>query len=373
MIAITMACRLLKNPRRLITAEESVSPKVSVVIPVYNSAKYLHECVDSVLAQSFSDWEVVAVDDGSSDDSPAILDEYAAKDSRIHVIHKPNGGVSAARNDGLDAAIGEYVLFVDSDDYLEQDALRLAYEEAIRVNADVVVTGHWNWRENSVETEHYFFSKDFVTRSSEEIASMQRMVLYKGYSLYPSDCCSYMFSALWSKLIRRELLVRNAIRFSSTLTLYEDGLVALQVFEHARVVAYRHVPTYHYRILNNSLCHINEKRLIHDCDEIVSQVGAFVAQGREKKLGDAFLARVLFLTKKLALRSFFCKGSTGSFFKRYREFAAILKKNPYAEAVAAAPSLKLCGNEKSYGALVHAGFVFAVALMYEMRTRFLHR
>ena len=81
-----------------------MTPKVSIVIPVYNSAKYLRECIDSVLAQFFSDWEVVAVDDGSSDDSPAILDEYAAKDSRIKVIHKANGGVSAARNDGLAAA-----------------------------------------------------------------------------------------------------------------------------------------------------------------------------------------------------------------------------------------------------------------------------
>ena len=346
-----------------------MAPKVSVVIPVYNSAKYLRKCLDSIVAQTFADWEIVAVNDGSSDDSPAILDEYAARDARIQVIHRANGGVSAARNDGLEAAGGEYVIFVDSDDYLAPNALDVAVSAAECENADVVITDHWSWKENGSETEHHFFAKDFVARTPEDIAAVQRTVLYKGYSPYPSKCCSYMFSALWTKLIRRELLVQNEIRFSSRLKLYEDGLVALQVFEYARVVAYKQVPTYHYRILSNSLCHINEQRLVHDCNEIVSQVGAFVAQGRNEKLGNAFMARVLFLTKKMALRSFFCKGCSGGFFKRYREYAGVLRRTPYSDAVSEVPNLKLCGNEKSYGKLVHAGLVFFVALMYELRSR----
>ena len=343
-------------------------PAISVVIPVYNSQKYLRECIDSVLVQSFADFEVVAVDDGSSDESPAILDEYAAKDSRVKVVHKANGGVSAARNDGFDVVSGDYVLFVDSDDYLAADALGVAYAEAKREDADVVVTDHWIHKESGAESEHHFFSKDFVARTPGEIADLQRTVLYKGYSPYPSDSCSYMFSALWTKLIRRSLLVQNAIRFSPSLKLYEDGLVSLQVFEYASVVAYRRVPTYHYRILDNSLCHINEMRLIHDSDEIVSQVGAFV-QGREEKLHDAFMARVLFLTKKMALRSFFCKAAQGSFFRRYRAFKDVLSTEPYRSAAKSAARLKLCGNEKIYGRLVGRGLFFATALMYEARSR----
>ena len=343
-------------------------PKVSVVIPIYNSAKYLRECLDSIVAQTFLDWEVIAVNDGSSDESPAILDEYAVKDSRIKVIRKANGGVSAARNDGLDAAAGEYVLFVDSDDWLSKDALQVLLEATLNGTADVAIADHWIWKENGSETEHHFFAKDFVARTPEDVAAIQRTVLYKGYSPYPSKSCSYMFSALWTKLIRRELLVQNEIRFSSRLKLYEDGLVALQIFEYARVVAYKQVPIYHYRILSNSLCHINETRLVYDCDEIVSQVGAFV-MGQEEKLGDAFLARVLFLTKKLALRSFFCKESEGSFWSRYRKYASVLKRMPYAESVKAAPRLELIGNEKNYGKLVHAGLVLVVALMYEIRAR----
>lgn len=348
-------------------------PAVSVVIPVYNSAKYLRECIDSVIAQTFTDWEIVAVDDGSPDESPAILDEYAQKDSRIKVIHKKNGGVSAARNDGLEAAGGEYILFVDSDDFLDKGALQAAYGEAARVNADVVITDHWLWKENGSETEHRFFSREFVFTEREQIDSVERTVLYKGYSPYPSASCSYMFSALWSKLIRRDLLIQNGIRFSTSMKLYEDGLVALQVFHWAKVVAYKQALTYHYRILANSLCHVNEDRLVEDCGKIAVQVKDFMEKsGALGVLQEAYYARLLFLLKKMALRGFFFKGSEKGFFQRYREYRNLLVSSPYRDAVAAVPSLKLTGNEKTFGRMLKCRMGLLLALMYETRARLRH-
>ncbi|MCQ2104267.1 MAG: glycosyltransferase [Fibrobacter sp.] len=352
-----------------------MAPRVSIVIPVYNSAKYLRECLDSICNQSFKDWEIVAVDDGSPDESPAILDEYAARDSRIRVIHKPNGGVSAARNDGLAAAIGEYVLFVDSDDWLEADALRNMFEASESGKADVVITDHFVWKESFagktdvVEPVCNFFAQGFLTDSRDVIGRIQSTVLYRGYSPYPSATCGYMFSALWTKLIRRSILTDHEIRFNGLLKLYEDGLVALQVFQQAKVVAYRPVPTYHYRILNNSLCHINEDRLVSDSANILAEVKNFIDVSGAAHLQDAYLARALFLTKKMALRSFFCRGSKGSFLSRYKAFKDVLAAEPYCAAVASAGKLKLCGNERSYGKLVGRGLYFAVALMYELRSK----
>ena len=98
-------------------------PKISVIIPVYNAEKTLHRCIDSILAQTFSDFEVLLIDDGSKDKSGEICDEYARKDSRIKVCHKENGGVSSARNMGLDNAKGEWITFVDADDYIASDFL----------------------------------------------------------------------------------------------------------------------------------------------------------------------------------------------------------------------------------------------------------
>ena len=96
-----------------------LTPKISVIVPVYNTAKYLHRCLDSILQQSFKDFEVLLVDDGSTDNSGEICDEYAAKDSRVRVFHKENGGVASAREIGIENAVGLYSIHVDSDDWTE--------------------------------------------------------------------------------------------------------------------------------------------------------------------------------------------------------------------------------------------------------------
>lgn len=116
-------------------------PKISVVVPVYNVVDYLPRCIDSILAQTFSDFELILVDDGSTDSCGAICDDYAQKDSRIVIIHKENGGVSKARNAGIDIAVGEYISFVDSDDYIKPDFLETLYNEIIKGDFDCVASG----------------------------------------------------------------------------------------------------------------------------------------------------------------------------------------------------------------------------------------
>ena len=109
------------------TSIELCHPFVTVIIPVYKVEKYLHNCVESVINQSYPHWELILVDDGSPDRCGSICDEYAAKDSRIHVIHKENGGTSSARNAALDVAVGEYVAFLDSDDFWHKDYLKILF------------------------------------------------------------------------------------------------------------------------------------------------------------------------------------------------------------------------------------------------------
>lgn len=113
--------------------------KVSVVIPVYNVENYLEKCINSVISQTEKDIDIVLVDDGSTDNSPNICDKFATSDSRINVIHKKNGGPSSARNEGIKAAKSEYIMFLDSDDYFENETIELAYSKACEVNADMVV------------------------------------------------------------------------------------------------------------------------------------------------------------------------------------------------------------------------------------------
>ena len=114
-------------------------PAISVIIPVYRVERYLDACVSSVLAQTFGDFEIILVDDGSPDGCPALCDAWVRKDPRIRVIHRENGGLSAARNTGIEAAKGQFLAFVDSDDLLEPDTLRRAYEAQRQHDADLVV------------------------------------------------------------------------------------------------------------------------------------------------------------------------------------------------------------------------------------------
>ena len=110
---------------------------ISIIVPVYNAEKYLHRCVDSILAQTFTDFELLLINDGSKDNSGKICDEYAAKDPRVRVFHKENGGVSSARNMGLDNAKGEWVTFVDSDDWLVHNIYEKMLHKLVEENADL--------------------------------------------------------------------------------------------------------------------------------------------------------------------------------------------------------------------------------------------
>ena len=112
---------------------------ISVIVPIYKVEKYLHKCIDSILAQTYTNLEIILVDDGSPDNCGKICDEYAAKDSRIKVIHQPNGGLSAARNAGLDIATGDYIGFVDSDDYIAPDMYEKLYNALVKNDADMAI------------------------------------------------------------------------------------------------------------------------------------------------------------------------------------------------------------------------------------------
>ena len=134
-------------------------PQISIIVPVYNSEKYLGACIDSILAQSYRDFELILVDDGSRDSSPRICDDYAQKDSRVKVIHKANGGVSAARNDGLDIAKGEYVTFIDSDDWVEGEYLETLSKFG---KYDIVFFSHRLIYEDGYNSEFIFDAKEGI-------------------------------------------------------------------------------------------------------------------------------------------------------------------------------------------------------------------
>ena len=191
---------------------------ISIIVPIYNAEQYLHRCIDSILAQSYTHFELLLIDDGSKDASGAICDEYAAKDTRVRVFHKENGGVSSARNLGLDNAQGEYITFCDADDYVSEDWLA-AYSEAIAKNVDLAIQGYYAIDgDNTVE-------KQLQPHSGNSIEAKRQLVV----DLFAQEIYYY----LWIKLFRRDLLETHHIRFDEQSVLGEDTQFISKYLEYA--------------------------------------------------------------------------------------------------------------------------------------------
>lgn len=176
---------------------------VSVIIPVYNVASYLAKCLDSLLSQTLKGVEIICVDDGSTDESPHILDDYARKDSRIQVIHQKNAGAGAARNCGLDMAVGEYVFFLDPDDFCRRGMLRALYRRATKTEADIVVSGRviYDGEGDHIVGYRGLDADLWLRRQPFSAQDISRKIF------------AFSKNVAWDKLFRREFILRQGIRF----------------------------------------------------------------------------------------------------------------------------------------------------------------
>lgn len=206
-------------------------PLISIIVPVYNSVDYLDQCLDSLINQTLKDIEVVCIDDGSTDGSASALDRWQLRDPRIRVLHQANAGVSAARNVGLDCVSGDYVLFVDSDDYIELNTCQRLLETAQRDNADIVVFGGQTFPSVG------WIDKTLSTPDTVHVHSSMDALFCENGS-YPLMC---------NKLYRMAFLSRIEARFNTELELGEDHAFQLCVFPFANVVSFMSDMFYHYR------------------------------------------------------------------------------------------------------------------------------
>lgn len=229
---------------------EERKPLVSVIVPVYNVYPYLRDCVQSVQAQSYQNWELLLVDDGSTDGSGELCDELTVEDGRIRVFHKPNGGLSDARNHGMHHARGEYFCFLDSDDFLEKKAVERLVGLCEEYDADVAIGA---FREVTEEVQKNV-QKNVKADPSIEILSaeetLQRMFLHQGIG-----------HSAWAKLYRRSCW--DGWEFPKGM-LYEDYAAVYKVISGCKTVAITKEIVYNYRIRNNSIMHqaVQEKNLM---------------------------------------------------------------------------------------------------------------
>jgi glycosyltransferase involved in cell wall biosynthesis len=195
--------------------EIAAKPKISVIIPVYNTEKFLRVCLDSVLNQTLTDFEIICVDDRSTDRCPKILREYAAKDERVRVVrHRKNAGMAAARNTGLDAAEGDFIAFSDSDDYMQPDMLKIMYEGITKNNADLIICNVYKIQEHDKPV----FKKNIrYTVQIPPNSFMHTHMYYKNGDIFP----------VWNKMYRKSAIA--SVRFDPELFGTDDAYFNLCV------------------------------------------------------------------------------------------------------------------------------------------------
>lgn len=208
---------------------------ISVIVPVFNAEKYLRRCVDSILAQTFTDFELLLIDDGSSDNSGAICDEYASRDPRVRVFHKPNGGVSSARNLGLDNARGEWISFVDSDDTVVPDYCRTLMREC--EDFDILFFSMTEYTPEGIEAVYKAFPAESRTRANIEniIRGIKMNII--GHPFFIFTC---------SKLLKREIIEKHKVRFVEDISSAEDEIFTDEYCRFINSIKVISIPLYNY-------------------------------------------------------------------------------------------------------------------------------
>ena len=285
--------------------------KFSIIVPIYNVEKYLRQCVDSILMQDFTDYELLLIDDGSPDSCPAICDEYASKDKRIKVVHKKNGGLVSARKTGTEIAGGEYILNVDGDDWLE-----VGYLEKINQfieksnNADVIAWGYTAVTENDGKPVYHKLAEGLYRDDSLE--RVREIYLYDKNE--KGTVCDSVIITI-TKAVRRELYCKCQNLVDERTTKGEDAMMGWFLLLHCKSFYIAEYAGYMYRMLASSMSHKLKVADFEILDVLISEMQKNVPKNYVNQIRCYCLFRLMDLFT-LASREY-----------EYKEYRRILKEN----------------------------------------------
>ena len=252
---------------------------ISIIIPIYNVEKYLNRCIESIVNQTYKNLEIILVDDGSPDNCPMMCDNWAKKDTRIIVIHKINGGLSDARNYGIEKSRGKYIAFVDSDDYIELHYIEYLYELLINNNADIACCGHVNTVDDSVLfTENRFLNKTEIYTSYE--------ICKKLLTTFPVNLVT-----AWGKLYKRELVILNPFPIGR---ICEDEATTYKYYYLSKKIVVGNMNLYAYFTNQNSIIHKAKNSINNDNFWAQEQRAYFFERKGEKQLAKYAWAKLFY-------------------------------------------------------------------------------
>jgi len=339
---------------------------ISIIVPVYNVLECLKYCVDSLLKQTYKNIEVLLVDDGSVDGSGQLCDELAQSDNRVRVVHQSNQGVSVARNEGLRLAKGAWIMFVDSDDWIDLEMCSLLMNEAQRTNSDICGCDLMKELAGALPQVHSVYKKDVVVHGAEiedlVLSLLHRNVDKSFYNHHVMNGLSGIFALVGPvcKIYRKDVVA--GIEFPRNIHYGEDSFFVLQVLSRVTTVAWLKRPLYHYRYTPSSLVNKYDKRRAEDCiclDNATLEYINKVYNGNDK-IVDAFAYGCFWRASRL-FHHYVRKTKKRDFFKVCRLLRETLRSPVYYEALRN-PRLKFSSVKRKLQLFLlrggHAGIMY---------------
>ncbi|WP_051190344.1 glycosyltransferase family 2 protein [Kaistella palustris] len=257
---------------------------ISVIVPVYNAGKYLEQCIESIVRQKIADFEIILINDGSTDRSGEICDKYVCLDERVRVFHQQNAGVSNARNVGIKAAVGEWITFIDSDDYITENYFNSITDN---LNADWILVN---------------ISRDLNSEIHEHLKLVDRRYektsFIKDFFLYPH------FPGPWAKFFKRDIIINNKLQFNPDLKFGEDALFNLQYLNLCKIIQTNTKTTYIYRDTENGLSQLhfdikNDRLLYHEIKKALKDYKGTEFYKKSLHFPLSRMIRILYFDKSL--------------------------------------------------------------------------
>ena len=310
-----------------------MSNMISIIVPVYNSELYLKKCLDSLISQTYENIEIICIDDNSSDDSLRILQEYEKKDHRIKVIQKANEGVSLARNVGLDVAHGDYILFVDSDDWIDISTCEVALKKITEETADLVMWSYIRERETE-SSKKQIFDCDIIFEGKKVQEKLHRRMIgiVEDELARPENADA--LCTVWGKLYCRTIIFANHIRFYDIRKIgtYEDGLFNLEYLKYVQKAIFLNRYFYHYRRTNlNSITGAYNANLAQKWDALFHIMEEYIEQNElNDKYREALYNRISLSLIPLGINEMMNDCSARM---KWRKLKEIISRRSYTAAV----------------------------------------
>ena len=336
-------------------------PSISVIVPVYQAETYLKKCVESVMKQTFSDWELLLVDDGSTDGSPAICDACASEDDRIRVFHKrKNGGVSAARNLGLNEAKGECIAFLDVDDRFEFRALETLWCLREQTGADTVGCAHLNlYADGNKHVE------PLLPAGVYDAQEIQEKIVAP---LLGDRLAAPVFNGfIWRYLFSAEVIRSARLTFEGAYL--EDELFLMEYFCNAKKLAVTEQPLYRYFLNPSSATHRYMKDFQKVFDRFMERKEALVKKYELEELRPQWRENSNWAGLLIAIGNEYAMGNAISVRQRQKNVQALCKRPDMAKAIAEITPMGLTPNKQMVANLVKGGHYFILTQMYRLKNR----